>query len=95
MIGGFQAVADALNAAYTWPGGRTIDRRQVESWHRRRTLNQLHQLPPSAVDVPYIAAGSGRPPRWQFETGHWVDWARHGVPGPRNKGWTVPELAAA
>ena len=87
-LAGWSAVAAVLNDAFTWPDGRVLDRRQVERWHVRRTLNKMGQAPPSPVrtrrKVPRTA------PRVLFEAGAWVQWARAGVPGPRNLGWTIP-----
>ena len=88
MIGGYTVVAAQLNHAYVWPGGREINRQQVEAWHLRRTLNKSQQLPPSAVSENPDAARTE--PRWEFETMAWIEWARPGVPGPRRSGWTVP-----
>ena len=88
MIGGYSLVAAELNRAFIWPGGKEITRQQIEAWHKRRTLNQLQQLPPSAIednpDTPRTVA------RWTFETAAWIEWARSGVPGPRRAGWVEP-----
>jgi hypothetical protein len=99
---GYSGVAAALNAAFDWPDGRVIDRRQVERWHARRTLNQAGQAPPSPVrkrrGVPRTS------PKVIFDPADWIEWARPGVPGAaaarpvsgpgvrgwRNMGWTVP-----
>jgi len=96
---GYSAVAAVLNAAFDWPDGRVIDRRQIERWHSRRTLNQMGQAPPSPVrkrrDVPRTA------PKVLFDPMAWVQWARAGVParadppregqpGWRATGWVVP-----
>jgi len=57
----------------------------------RRTRNQLGQLPPSPLrkrrNVPRTAA------KVIFDPVAWIEWARPGVPGPRNKGWVVPGIS--
>ena len=87
----YSGVAAALNRAFTWPAGKFIDRRQVERWHMRRTRNQLGQLPPSPLrkrrNEPRTAA------KVIFDPVAWIEWARPGVPGPRNKGWVVPGIS--
>jgi hypothetical protein len=85
---GYSGVAATLNALFDWPGGRVIDRRQVERWHARRTRNQMGQVPPSPARIRRKVPRTA--PRVLFDVQAWVDWARAGVPGPRNKGWTVP-----
>jgi len=90
MIGGYAAVARELNQAFAWPGkDGPVDRRQVEMWHKRRTANRAGQLAPSpAREVPQPRRST---PRYLFDTGSWVEWARPGVPGPRRSGWMVPQ----
>jgi len=87
----YSGVAAALNRAFIWPPDKVIDRRQVERWHVRRTRNQLGQLPPSPTrkrrSVPRTAA------KVIFDPVAWIEWARAGVPGPRNRGWIVPEIS--
>jgi len=87
----YSGVAAALNRAFIWPPDKVIDRRQVERWHMRRTRNQMGQLPPSPVrkrrNVPRTAA------KVIFDPVAWIAWARAGVPGPRNRGWVVPEIS--
>ncbi|HYK70387.1 MAG TPA: hypothetical protein VEV45_20755 [Streptosporangiaceae bacterium] len=90
MIGGFQAVATALNNAYIWPGGREFDRRQIQVWDARQTRNKAGATPPAPVDAEPDVPALGRKPSKVYDTEHWVTWARSGVPGPRNKGWLVP-----
>ena len=89
----YSGVAAALNEAFDWPDGRRIDRRQVERWNARRTLNKLGQAPPSP-DRRRRNVARTRPSRL-FYAQPWVQWARAGVPGPRNKGWTVPVEGAS
>jgi len=92
-------MAAALNATFDWPDGRVIDRRQVEQWDKRRTLNQMSQPPPSPLlkrrNVPRTA------PKRIHDPAAWIEWARAGVPagppvpvpgkrGLSPAGWTVP-----
>ena len=84
----YSGVAAALNQAFDWPDHRVIDRRQVERWNARGTLNKLGQVPPSPERRRRKAARTE--PSRLFYARPWVQWARAGVPGPRNKGWTYP-----
>lgn len=88
MRGGYTVVADALNAAYDWPDGRTVSRQAVENWHLDRAVNKAGQLAPSPVDEDVAAPRTQ--PRYIFESDHWVDWVTGGVRGERRKGWVVP-----
>jgi hypothetical protein len=88
MIGGYSVVALVMNTELIWPDRRVVSRQQVEAWHKRRTPNQLSQLPPSAITRNPAPARTS--PTWVFETGDWLTWALAGVPGPRRAGWVVP-----
>jgi len=88
MRGGYQVVATALNLAYSWPDGRTVDRRQVEMWFIRETLNKDGEPPPHEVDTDDEAPRTQ--PFYIFETDHWVVWVAPGVPGERRRGWVIP-----
>lgn len=93
MKGGYQVVATVLNDTYIWPDGRVIDRRQVEMWFIRQTVNQAGEKPPEPV------AEDAEAPRTQpfyiFDTTPWVAWVQPGVPGQRGAGWVVPVLITA
>lgn len=93
MRGGYTVVADALNAAYDWPDGRTVSRQAVENWHLDRAPNKASQLAPSPVDLDEDAPRTQ--PRYIFESDDWVEWAAAGLRGERRKGWVVPVRKAA
>ena len=84
-VGGFAAVAWALNHAYAWPDDhKVISRQQVQAWNRRGSLNAAGQAPPSPV---YENPGSRPPqPRRLFTVADWIEWARPGVPARHGSG---------
>jgi len=79
--GSYTAVARALNGAYGLAGGAALDRRVIERWHRRRTLNSAGQPPPEPVRRTDESRGHGHP-HVIFRLADWVTWARPGLHAP-------------
>jgi hypothetical protein len=79
--GSYAKVARALNAAYGLAGDAALDRRVIERWHRRRTLNADRQPPPGPLPAEPGAVSKGHGhPYVIFRLADWVEWARPGVP---------------
>jgi hypothetical protein len=85
--GGLTDVARALNKRFSLDP--PIDRRRVDSWVRRRTLNAAGQLPPSPAGR--IPNAKPRTPSLVWDIEAWVRWYGQGVPQPYNRrGWKIP-----
>lgn len=79
--GSYAAVARALNDAYGLAGAAALDRRVIERWSRRRTLNAAGQPPPEPEAYSPESRGHGHP-HVIFRLADWVEWARPGVQAP-------------
>jgi hypothetical protein len=83
-LGGYSDVAAAMTRHY----GRPYDRRQIELWNRRRTLNRYGQMFPSPARV--VPHALPRQPRLLFRIRDVIEWAAAGIPAPHGNGWRSP-----
>jgi hypothetical protein len=65
-----------------------LDRRQVELWNRRRTVNRAGQMFPSPARKEPGALRTQ--PRLMFRISQVAEWYAAGVPGRWGQGWVVP-----
>lgn len=81
-LGGYSAVARAVNEHYGQVSS-PYDRRQVESWYRRGTLNADRiPFPDPAQDVPDAAS---RTPHLLFSIPAVLAWCAPGVPAGQGR----------
>jgi hypothetical protein len=84
--GGYSAVARALTELHQLDP--PMDRRQVHTWNKRRTLNRAGRPFPSPVRAEHAKS---RQPRLFFDIAQVVAWYAAGVPAPHGDGWLGQE----
>ena len=85
MYGGYAVVAGVINQRFR--PEPPVSRSRVYHWHKRGTLNRAGDKPPSPVEENPDAPRTQ--PRYVFDTDPWLEWFRHGVPGPHGRGWVA------
>jgi len=86
-LGSYSRVADALTIHFRLDP--PLDRRQIETWHKRRTRNAAGDRPPEPVTE--LDDPRPRTPHVLFDIAAWKTWMTPGTPAPHGVGFETPE----